>query len=85
MGSGRRIREVSPAPPASQGTLCLSIRGLIDQAMKAMIWGRKTEEDLLEAIRVQAMEEYKVTAGFKLELQRTGQVSYEYGYQVALA
>ncbi|RZR80434.1 hypothetical protein BHM03_00006471 [Ensete ventricosum] len=55
----------------------------------------KTNDDLLKAVwelkapRAElprkAMEEYKDTTRFELGLQRTGQVSYEYGYRVALA
>ncbi|RRT73824.1 hypothetical protein B296_00032085 [Ensete ventricosum] len=43
----------------------------------------------MEKLRVELPEEaivkYRKSAGFKMGLVRTGQVSYEYDYQVALA
>ncbi|RZR74083.1 hypothetical protein BHM03_00031752 [Ensete ventricosum] len=57
--------------------------------------GRRMEDELLnltrntEALKVdlpkEAVADYKKSVGFKMGLVRTGQVSYEYGYQVALA
>ena len=52
---------------------------------------KKAEEALAEETRAasekgkKAIAEYKESCGFQLELQRSGQATYEYGYQVALA
>ncbi|RWV93675.1 hypothetical protein GW17_00043856 [Ensete ventricosum] len=48
---------------------------------EAKVW--ETEE-VRKAVK-KAIINYKESSGFKLGLQRSGQVSYEYGYWVALA
>ncbi|RRT81687.1 hypothetical protein B296_00005098 [Ensete ventricosum] len=39
----------------------------------------------LQAVHAKAIAKYKESPGFKMWLQRIGQVLYKYGYQVALA
>lgn len=57
----------------------------------AQVKAKKAEEALAEETRAalkkdkKAIAEYKESRGFQLGLQRTGQVTYEYGYRVALA
>ncbi|RWV92754.1 hypothetical protein GW17_00044842 [Ensete ventricosum] len=56
---------------------------------------RKVDDDLLKAMKEletqrielpkKTIEDYKESIGFRWGLQRMGQVSYEYGYRVALA
>ncbi|CAL9056499.1 unnamed protein product [Musa banksii] len=57
----------------------------------AQVKAKKAEEALAEETRAalkkdeKAIAEYKESRGFQLGLQRTGQVTYEFGYRVALA
>ncbi|RWW09494.1 hypothetical protein GW17_00027019 [Ensete ventricosum] len=46
---------------------------------------RDSQHQLKDAGAKEAIAEYKDSSNFKLELQRSSQVSYEYGYQVVLA
>ncbi|THU54340.1 hypothetical protein C4D60_Mb10t24070 [Musa balbisiana] len=52
---------------------------------------KKAEETLTEEIRAapeknkNLIEEYKESRGFQLGLQRSGQVTYEYGYRVTVS
>ncbi|RRT48593.1 hypothetical protein B296_00017994 [Ensete ventricosum] len=65
------------------------------QLKEARIRARKADDDLLKSVKElesaraelpkRAIDDYKGSVGFKEGLKRMGQVSYEYGYQVALA
>ncbi|RWV81449.1 hypothetical protein GW17_00057130 [Ensete ventricosum] len=56
-------------------------KALEDQMLKMT----GTLEKLKVELPVEAIVEYKKSAGFEMGLVRIGQVSYEYGYWVALA
>ncbi|RZR77330.1 hypothetical protein BHM03_00002371 [Ensete ventricosum] len=53
-------------------------------AVERCIADLQGEVEWLKAM-LEAIAEYKDSSNFKLELQRSSQVSYEYGYQVVLA
>ncbi|RRT35537.1 hypothetical protein B296_00058839 [Ensete ventricosum] len=65
------------------------------QLKEARVRARKADDDLLKSVKElesaraelskRAIDDYKGSASFKEGLKRIGQVSYEYGYQVALA
>ncbi|RZS27831.1 hypothetical protein BHM03_00061359 [Ensete ventricosum] len=62
---------------------------------EARVRARKMDDELLQAVKAlestraelpkQTIAEYKESLGFKEGLKRMGQVTYEYGYRVALA
>ncbi|RRT32936.1 hypothetical protein B296_00054813 [Ensete ventricosum] len=62
---------------------------------KARVRARKMDNELLQSVNAlenaraelprQAVDRYKESTGFKEGLKRMGRVTYEYGYQVALA
>ncbi|RWW53851.1 hypothetical protein BHE74_00039615 [Ensete ventricosum] len=58
----------------------LGCRTLEDELLKMT----GTMEKLKVELPTEAIVEYKKLAGFEMGLVRTGQVSYEYGYQIAL-
>ncbi|CAL9136173.1 unnamed protein product [Musa acuminata var. zebrina] len=73
------------------GEVNSSLRREIEELKVACSASRATEEALAEEHRLalervkKAISEYKKSTGFQLGLVRLGQVTYEFGYQVALA
>ncbi|RZS07577.1 hypothetical protein BHM03_00038457 [Ensete ventricosum] len=55
------------------------------RAAKEMVLSVKELESARAELPKRAIDDYKGSAGFKEGLKRMGQVSYKYGYRVALA
>ncbi|RWW53974.1 hypothetical protein BHE74_00039491 [Ensete ventricosum] len=60
------------------------VRSMVDELLK-MTRDAEALQSELQLVPAKAIADYKEPIGFKSGVQKTGQVSFEYGYRVALA